>query len=314
MSEFPMANLRASCYDEFCFQAGSLAFIMFLEVFLYTVQVLWPCLLYAVSDAPKTKFFYESASFKQYRSVNQHFTDIIVENYYEGDTSAYSGSMTITFPSGLLRLLPKTALAPIGFFVHVAFPSSEIFCNLSVRNSPPRAILGADLVGFQSASYARHFGRTVSRILAYESLPKGIQVKGLLFLLVPVVKPRKSGGQAEGRKTKEKGRFVDIGVFAMGIDVNQGRKIRGPISGATTEATLRTDEVDSRASQPRCDSRRTLQNQGFGTFPQGKSRLPGHGRLGSSIPPDYDVASRLNAASSMLTYQPVTFLHSQEVI
>ncbi|KAI6167813.1 hypothetical protein EDD17DRAFT_863745 [Pisolithus thermaeus] len=173
MSEFLMANSRASCYDEFCF------------------QVLWPCLLYAVSDAPKTKFFYESASFKQYRRHQ----------------CIYSGSMIITFPSGLLRLLPKTALAPIGFFVHVTFPSSEIFCNLLVRNSPPRAILGADLVGFQSASYARHFRRTVSRILAYESLPKGIQVKGLLFLLVPVVKPRKSGGQAEGRKTKEKGAF-----------------------------------------------------------------------------------------------------------
>ncbi|KAI6134411.1 hypothetical protein EV401DRAFT_1908634, partial [Pisolithus croceorrhizus] len=47
------------CYDEFCH------------------QVLWPCLHYAVPDAPNTKFFYESASFKQCRSVDRHFADIL---------------------------------------------------------------------------------------------------------------------------------------------------------------------------------------------------------------------------------------------
>ncbi|KAI6118310.1 hypothetical protein F5141DRAFT_1264312 [Pisolithus sp. B1] len=116
-----------------------------------------------------------------------------------------SGSMTITFASGLLRPPPKTVLAPVGFFLHVAFPSSEIFCGLSARDSPPKAVLGADLVGFQTANYARHFRQTVSCILAYESLPKGTQVEGPSFSLVPVVKP--SGGQCRGKENEREGAF-----------------------------------------------------------------------------------------------------------
>ncbi|KAI6167817.1 hypothetical protein EDD17DRAFT_1535205, partial [Pisolithus thermaeus] len=53
---------------------------------------------------------------------------------------------------------------------------------------------------------------TLSRILAYESLPKGIQVE------VP------DGLSSEGKKTKEKVCFVDVGVFPMGIDVNSLRE------------------------------------------------------------------------------------------
>lgn len=104
----------------------------------------------------------------------------------------------------LLRADPKLANAPIGFFLHVAFPSSEIFRCLSVRESLLRGLLAADLVGFQTASYARHFRQTVSRILSLEALPKGIQVDG-------------TPGSGTGA---QKGRFVDVGVFPMGIDVN----------------------------------------------------------------------------------------------
>lgn len=97
----------------------------------------------------------------------------------------------------LLRASPKLpSHVPIGFFMHVAFPSSEIFRCLSVRDSLLKGLLAADLVGFQTASFARHFRQTVSRILALEALPKGIQVEG-------------AGA----------GRFVDVGVFPMGIDV-----------------------------------------------------------------------------------------------
>ena len=58
----------------------------------------------------------------------------------------------------------------------VAFSSSEIFRCLSVRQDLLLGLLGADLVGFQRANYARHFRQTVSRILAYEALIKVPQV------------------------------------------------------------------------------------------------------------------------------------------
>jgi trehalose-6-phosphate synthase len=54
-----------------------------------SMQVLWPCLHYAIPDAPKSKVFYESDAFKQYVAVNQRFADAIVANYREGDISQF---------------------------------------------------------------------------------------------------------------------------------------------------------------------------------------------------------------------------------
>jgi hypothetical protein len=67
-------------------------------------QVLWPCLHYAIPDAPKSKLFYESAAFKQYVAVNQRFADVIIENYEEGDISRSLSNFQIqsdAFPCSL---------------------------------------------------------------------------------------------------------------------------------------------------------------------------------------------------------------------
>lgn len=103
-----------------------------------------------------------------------------------------------------LLLLPqmlrsKLPSAIIGFFLHVTFPSSEIFRCLSVREPLLRGLLAADLIGFQTANHARHFRQTVSRILTLEATPKGIQADD---------------------------RFVDVGVFPMGIDVQRLKERR----------------------------------------------------------------------------------------
>ena len=78
-----------------------------------------------------------------------------------------------------------------------------------------KGILGADLVGFQTANNARHFRQTVSRILSFEALPKGIQIPDDGF-------PTNVGEEPKVRDgNQDRGRFVDVGVFPMGIDVKQ---------------------------------------------------------------------------------------------
>ncbi|KAI6023022.1 glycosyltransferase family 20 protein [Pisolithus microcarpus] len=276
-----------SCYDEFCHQASPF--------------VLWPCLHYAVPDAPKTKYFYESASFKQYRSVNQRFADVIVENYHEGDIIWVNDYHLMLLP-GLLRSHPKTALAPIGFFLHVAFPSSEIFRCLSVRDALLKGVLGADLVGFQTANYARHFRQTVSRILAYESLPKGIQVEG-------------------------PGRFVDVGVFPMGIDVHSLReKKRNPEVQywvqllrqryAGMKLIVGRDKLDEiQGVRHKIEAfehflKANPEFQGKVVLIQVALQTTESNELAGGVS---DVVARINSAFSTLTYQPVVFLHVQEV-
>ncbi|KAF9516717.1 glycosyltransferase family 20 protein [Hydnum rufescens UP504] len=159
------------CYDVFCH------------------QVLWPSLHYAVPDAPKTKVFYESSSFEQYKTVNQKFANAIVSVYREGDIVWVNDYHLCLVPQLVRQKLPN---ATIGFFMHVAWPSSEIFRCLAVRKQLLYGLLGADLIGFQTHNFARHFRQTCSRILSLETLPKGIQLENS---------------------------FVDVAVFPMGIDV-----------------------------------------------------------------------------------------------
>jgi trehalose-6-phosphate synthase len=193
-------------------------------------KVLWPCLHYAIPDAPKTKFFYESASYSQYVAVNKRFASAISSIYQEGDIIWVNDYHLMLLPYLLRPLISQSA--PIGFFMHVAFPSSEIFRCLSVRQDLLRGLLGADLVGFQTANFARHFRQTVSRIMAYEALPRGIEVpeneegasgagEGKVLGKVDEGKVR------DGKETR--GRFVDVGVFPMGIDVKALKEKRSAI-------------------------------------------------------------------------------------
>jgi trehalose 6-phosphate synthase/phosphatase len=225
-------------------------------------QVLWPMLHYAVPDAPKTKLFYESASYKQYVAVNQRFADAIVDNFREGDISEYFSQMpscrnlkyAVWVNDYHLMLLPLLLRAsprippstPIGFFMHVAFPSSEIFRCLSVRRDLLSGLMAADLVGFQTPNYARHFRQTVSRILAFEALPKGIRIpegeEGRLVKVDELVRVGRlkekardvkepaaakqaqevvKAGDEDVAKALERERFVDVGSFAIGIDVKR---------------------------------------------------------------------------------------------
>ena len=56
----------------------------------------------------------------------------------------------------------------VGWFLHTPFPSSEIYRTLPVREEVLRAVLRADLIGFHTYDYARHFVSAGTRILGLE--------------------------------------------------------------------------------------------------------------------------------------------------
>ncbi|KAJ7151517.1 alpha,alpha-trehalose-phosphate synthase [Mycena filopes] len=278
-----------SCYDEFCH------------------QVLWPCLHYAIPDAPKTKMFYESASFKQYVAVNQRFADAISANYQDGDIIWVNDYHLMLLPA-MLRASPRIpAHAPIGFFMHVAFPSSEIFRCLSVRRPLLSGLLAADLVGFQTANYARHFRQTVSRIMAYEALPRGIQL---------------SEGEGENRHL----RFVDVGVFPMGIDVQQLEEKKREPDVAEWVQVLKQRYAGMKivVGRDKLDEIQGVRHKllAFQTFlekhPEFQQKVvliqvalqTTSTDLAGSIA---DVVTHINSRFSTLTYQPVVFLPTQDL-
>ena len=150
-------------------------------------QILWPVFHYQIPDNPKSKA-YEDHSWKYYVNVNQAFADKIVSNWKKGDVVWIHDYHLLLVPSMVRKRLPE---AKIGFFLHVAFPSSEVFRCLAVRTELLEGILGANLVGFQIQEYTRHFLQTCSRLLNVEATTDGLQLED---------------------------RFVDVINLAIGID------------------------------------------------------------------------------------------------
>ncbi|RYP76883.1 hypothetical protein DL771_001436 [Monosporascus sp. 5C6A] len=139
----------------------------------YCKQILWPVFHYQIPDNPKSKA-YEDHSWQFYVNVNQAFADKIVKNWKRDDTIWIHDYHLLLVPGMIRKKLPD---AKIGLFLHVAFPSSEVFRCLAVRKELLEGMLGANMIGFQIHEYARHFLQTCSRILGVEATTEGIQLE-----------------------------------------------------------------------------------------------------------------------------------------
>ena len=87
--------------------------------------------------------------------------------------------LTGTFKS--LLLCPKIIKTKrpdltVGFFLHIPFPSFEIFRIFPWREELLEGILGSDLIGFHTYDYVRHFLSSVKRILKYDVIFNKINV------------------------------------------------------------------------------------------------------------------------------------------
>ncbi|KAM0721778.1 hypothetical protein Q7P37_002703 [Cladosporium fusiforme] len=134
--------------------------------------ILWPIFHYQVPDHPKSKA-YADHSWAFYVSLNQAFADKIVDNYKRGDTIWVHDYHLLLVPAMIRKKIPE---AKIGFFLHTAFPSSEVFRCLAKRRELLEGMLGANLVAFQTQEYSQHFLQTCSRILTVETTAEGVQL------------------------------------------------------------------------------------------------------------------------------------------
>lgn len=138
----------------------------------YCKTILWPIFHYQVPDHPKSKA-YADHSWEFYRNVNQAFANQAISSYKRGDTIWIHDYHLLLCPAMIREKLPE---AKIGFFLHTAFPSSEIFRCLSTRKELLEGMLGANLIGFQCDEYSSHFLQTCSRLLAVETTAEGVQL------------------------------------------------------------------------------------------------------------------------------------------
>lgn len=139
----------------------------------YCKTILWPVFHYIIPDHPKSKAFLDH-SWVFYVKVNQAFADKVVKNYKRGDIIWIHDYHLCLVPQMIRQKLPD---AQIGFFLHTAFPSSEVFRCLAARKELLDGMLGSNLVAFQTHEYAHHFLQTCSRILSVEATEDGVQLE-----------------------------------------------------------------------------------------------------------------------------------------
>jgi len=166
-------------------------------------DVIWPLFHYvplpAYQAGAEKKF--DALLWEAYKEANARFADAVLEVWSAGlpNETDSTGQVPdyvwvhdyhlMRLPLELRRRDPRVSVA---WFLHTPFPSSEIYRILPYRRELLEGLLHADLVGFHTYDYARHFLSSCSRVLDVSTTtPKGIEFGG---------------------------RFCSIGVFPIGID------------------------------------------------------------------------------------------------
>ncbi len=145
--------------------------------------VLWPLLHYQLDKLPLT-----SEGWETYERVNRRFANAVVDEYQPGDLIWIHDYQLALVPGMVRQRLPDAA---IGYFLHVPFPSAEIFRLLQWRRELLEGMLGASLIGFHTISYGLHFQTSAANVLGCET--------------------------RQGRVSFA-GRSIRVGTFPMGID------------------------------------------------------------------------------------------------
>jgi trehalose 6-phosphate synthase/phosphatase len=145
--------------------------------------VIWPLFHYLLDRVPG-----DIRDWSAYESANQRFADVVAKEARPEDLIWVQDYHLLLLPALLRERLPR---ARIGFFLHIPFPSSEVFRILPYREAVLAGLLGADLIGFHTFNDQRHFSAALLSVL---------------------------GIDAELDRVEVEGRSVRLHVFPMGVD------------------------------------------------------------------------------------------------
>jgi trehalose 6-phosphate synthase/phosphatase len=190
-------------------------------------RVLWPLFHYSIDRVP-----IDAAGWDAYRSVNEAFAEEVAREYRPGDVIWVHDYHLMLLPALLRERLPR---ARIGFFLHIPFPASEVFRVLPWRRDILQGLLGADLIGFHTFGYMRHFMTSLLHV---------------------------EGVEGDVDRVRVGDRDVTIGVFPMGVDAAsfaaqaQAPEVRARVDAIRREAAgrrivLGVDRLDYTKGIPR---------------------------------------------------------------
>ena len=191
----------------------------------YSNAILWPLFHYSIARLPD-----QMRDFEVYEAVNARFADAVASHVRPGDLVWVHDYHLMLVPGMLRQRVPD---ARIGFFLHIPFPSSEVFRLLPERERVLEGLLGADLVGFHTFTFVRHFASSVLRLM---------------------------GAPTDVDRIRWRHREVRLGVFPMGIDaagfsaLSESKEVRAMADGHRTRGAqllVGIDRLDYTKGIPR---------------------------------------------------------------
>ena len=149
----------------------------------FSNKTIWPLFHYFTQYTTYSEEYWNA-----YKSVNNKFAEVVCQYIKEDYLIWVQDYQLMLLPALIRKKFPNIS---IGFFLHIPFPSYEIFRILPWREELLEGLLGSDQIGFHTFDYMRHFLSAVYRITGHEH----------------------SFGQLAVDN-----RIVNVDVFPMGID------------------------------------------------------------------------------------------------
>jgi trehalose 6-phosphate synthase/phosphatase len=125
----------------------------------YSNGALWPVLHGCLRHPLVT-----SRDWELYRAVNQRYADVVAQHLRAGDQVWIHDFHLMLLPQLVRDRCPS---AKIGFFLHTPFPPAESFATLRGASALLEGVLGANLIGFHTRDYGRHFTAAVRLMLGH---------------------------------------------------------------------------------------------------------------------------------------------------
>ncbi len=126
----------------------------------FSNKTIWPLFHYFTQYVD-----YSPENWECYKRVNQRFANRVLDVAEDGDTVWVHDYQLLLVPEMIKSVKPNVT---VGFFLHIPFPSYEVFRILPWRMELLKGMLGADLLGFHIYDYERHFLSSVRRLYGYE--------------------------------------------------------------------------------------------------------------------------------------------------
>jgi trehalose 6-phosphate synthase len=129
----------------------------------FSNATLWP-LLHSMPEL----MTYDRRNAQSYREVNELFADRLMPLLRAGDLIWVHDYHLMALPA-VLRA--RGADVPIGFFLHIPFPGSDLLMKVPEAAALVRDLLSADLLGFQTENDANNFAEAAVRMAGAERGP-----------------------------------------------------------------------------------------------------------------------------------------------